>query len=128
MAYDEALAARIREVLDARDDVVEKRMFGGVAFMVAGKMAVGVIGERLMVRVGADASAEALARPHTLPMDFTGRPMPGMVYVLCEGLRTRAMLSQWIQRGIDGPPTKAAARSKRSTPSKPIAAKRRKPV
>ena len=100
MAYDDALAARIRGVLAARDDVVEKRMFGGIAFMVAGHMAVGVANDALMARVGPEAYAPALARPHVRPMDFTGRPMRGYVFVDPAGVRTARQLRDWIDRCV----------------------------
>jgi hypothetical protein len=100
VAYDEALAARVRTVLGDRDDVEEKRMFGGLAFMVAGKMAVGVIHEDLMVRLGADANAESLARPHTRPMAFTGRPSTGAVYVEPAGVASDVDLADWVGRGL----------------------------
>jgi TfoX/Sxy family transcriptional regulator of competence genes len=100
MAYDEGMAVRIREVLDERADVVEKKMFGGIAFMVQGNMCVGVIGDNLMVRVGPDQHAEALAQPHARPMDFTNRPMKGFVYVDPAGLREDADLAAWIERGL----------------------------
>ena len=74
MAFDESLADRIRDVLVARAGVSERKMFGGIAFMIAGNMACGVIGDDLMVRLGPDAE-KALEEPHTRPMDFTGRPM-----------------------------------------------------
>jgi len=96
MAYDEKLAARIRRVLAARADVEEKKMFGGIAFMVNGHMAVGVSGNDLMVRVGAERHDEALARPHARPMDFTGRPMRGFVFVVPEGTASGAALRSWI--------------------------------
>jgi hypothetical protein len=81
MAYDEPLADRIRDALRSRPDVREQRMFGGLAFMIGGHMACGVTGERLMLRVGEEGAARALAEPHVRPMDFTGKPMRGMVFV-----------------------------------------------
>ena len=73
MAYDEAVARRVREALAGTPDVVEKRMFGGIAFMVRGNMCCGVIGDRLMLRVGPKGYETALSRPHAKPMDFTGK-------------------------------------------------------
>jgi TfoX/Sxy family transcriptional regulator of competence genes len=101
MAYDEALADRIRTALRDRADVAERKMFGGIAFMVAGKMACGVIHDDLMVRVGREGHDPALAEPHTRPMDFTGRPMRGMVYVGPAGVRSEADLARWIGRAVD---------------------------
>ena len=90
MAYDEVLAERVRSLLSARSDVREQKMFGGLAFMVADKMAVGIVGDDLMVRVGRDAYDEVLARPHTRPMDFTGRPSRSMVYVAPDGVASHS--------------------------------------
>jgi TfoX/Sxy family transcriptional regulator of competence genes len=101
MSYDENLATRIRALLAERDDVVEKKMFGGLCFMVNGAMCCGLTKSDFMVRVGADHYEEALAQPHARPMDFTGRPLKGMVYVAPEGLRTKAALARWVRRGIE---------------------------
>lgn len=100
MAFDEALAARVRDVLRRRRNVSEKKMFGGLAFMVRGNMCVGIVGKDLMVRVGPDATADALARPHARPMDFTGRPMRGMVYVAAAGTKKDDDLKGWVERGL----------------------------
>lgn len=100
MAYDEGLAQRIREQLEDREDVGERKMFGGVAFLVAGNMCCGVVGEELMVRVGPDAYEAAIALPHVREMDFTGRPMRGMVYVAPTGLEEDDDLAGWIGRGL----------------------------
>ena len=72
-------------------------MFGGLAFMLDGNMCCGIVGDRLMLRLGADLAAQALRRPHVQPMDFTGRPMTGMVYVAPEGLRGKA-LRPWVEQ------------------------------
>ena len=100
MAYDEGLAQRVREALDERTDVTEKKMFGGLAFLLGGNMCAGIVGEELMVRVGPDAYEEALAAPHARQMDFTGRSMKGMIYVGCEGLESDADLQGWVARGV----------------------------
>lgn len=118
MAFDEQLAARIRELLSARNDVEEKRMFGGLCFMVAGQMAVGVETTKLMVRVGPDAYADALAQPHAEPMDFTGRPLKGFVYVTPAGTKGVA-LKKWIDRAIAGAKQKAATKKKAAAKKKP---------
>jgi TfoX/Sxy family transcriptional regulator of competence genes len=99
MAYDEVLAARIHSLLAKRSDVTERKMFGGIAFMVADHMAVGVVRDDLMVRVGSDAEDAALAEPHARPMDFTGRPARGMVYVAPAGVASDADLARWVERG-----------------------------
>jgi len=85
MAYDEGLAFRVRELLSDRRDVVEKGMFGGLAFLIGGAMTVGIVGEDLLVRVGPGRHDEALARPHARIMDFTGRPMKGWIFVAPSG-------------------------------------------
>ena len=100
MAYDEGLAQRIREALEDRPDISEKKMFGGLAFLLGGHMCVGVVGNELMVRVGPDAHDEALGQPHARKMDFTGRPMKGFVYVACEGVESDADLRRWVARGV----------------------------
>ncbi len=99
MAYNEVLADRIRAVLANRDDVTERKMFGGIAFMVRDHMAVGVVQDDLMVRVGPDAHHEALARPHARPMDFSGRPSRGMVYVAPAGVAADTDLAGWVLAG-----------------------------
>src|SRR5579862_1644702 len=86
--HDETTAVRIRAVLADRGDVVEKRMFGGLCFMVNGQMCCGLTRTDFIVRVGKDAYEDALAQPHVRPMDFTGRPLAGMVYVDPAGYRT----------------------------------------
>jgi TfoX/Sxy family transcriptional regulator of competence genes len=98
MAYDEKLAARIREALGERGDLSERKMFGGIAFLVDGHMVCGVIGEDLMVRVGPAAHQRALTLPHARPMDFTGRPSKGMVYVAPAGCKTNKALATWLAR------------------------------
>jgi len=100
MAYDEGLAERIREALEDREDVTERKMFGGLAFLVGGNMCAGVVKDELMVRVGPDAYEACLARPHARKMDFTGRPMKGMVYVGCDGFESDRDLRAWIERGV----------------------------
>jgi len=100
MAYNEALAARVRAVLGERDDLVEKRMFGGVGYLVRGNMACGVHGDMVIVRVGPEAYEQALAEPDTHPFDLTGRPMRGWVTVGSEGYASDAGLTEWITRGV----------------------------
>lgn len=88
MACDEGVAARLREFTVDRPDILEKKMFGGLAFMYRGHMLVGIIGESLMARVGPLAFAAALRRPFVREMDFTGKPMKGYVYVDPAGLES----------------------------------------
>ena len=99
MPYDEGLAERIREMLAARTDVVEKLMFGGIAFLINGNMAVGVAKEDLMVRVSPETHEGLLAHPHARPMDFTGKPMKGWLFVDSQGVESDADLCRWIERG-----------------------------
>jgi hypothetical protein len=98
MAYDEALASRIRVALAEDPAVCEKKMFGGLAFFFRGLMFVGVSGNKLMARVGKQNYPDSLSREHVRKMDFTGKPMQGYVYVEPEGLRTEEQLSFWLQR------------------------------
>lgn len=97
MAYSETLAQRIRGVLPA-SDFVEKKMFGGIAFMLNGNMCCGIVQESLMARVGPAQHESILALPHVRPMDFTGRPSKGMVYVDPPGIATEEDLRSWINR------------------------------
>lgn len=100
MAYDEHLATRVRKILVGQTGVIEKKMFGGLAFMIRGNMCCGVNAGDLMVRVGPDAYEEALARPHVREMDFTGRPLRGMVYVGPTGCKSDDVLRGWVERGV----------------------------
>ena len=101
MAYNEELADRVRKALAGRRGLAEKKMFGGLTFMLAGNMCCGVLKDDLVVRVGPEGYAEALAEPHARRMDFTGRPMKGMVYLGPEGYRTEADLARWVKRAAD---------------------------
>ena len=96
MAYDTGLADRIRLVVRGRKGVGEREMFGGVAFLLDGKMFIGIVKNDLMVRVGLDRHEEALAMAHVRPMDFAGRPMRGYVYVAPAGCRDARALAAWI--------------------------------
>jgi TfoX/Sxy family transcriptional regulator of competence genes len=114
MSFDEHTADRIRGALGERDDVSERRMFGGLCFMIGGHMLCGLTKAELMVRVGPEAYEDALRQPHARPMDFTGRPLAGFVYVDAAGMKTRAALAKWVKRAIDYvstlPPKKPRAR------------------
>ncbi|MEU9305568.1 TfoX/Sxy family protein [Streptomyces sp. NPDC048269] len=102
MTYDEGLAQRIREQLRERPDITEKRMFGGLSFLLCGHMSVGVVGDELIARVGPDRAEEALARPEARPMDFTGRPMRGWVTVGGPALAEDSVLRHWVTAGLAG--------------------------
>jgi TfoX N-terminal domain len=99
--YDEEAAERVRRILSGRRDVVEKRMVGGLSFMVKGSMCCGVTGTALMVRVGREARERVLAEPNVRPMEFAGRPLAGFVCVDPGGFGTDAALAAWVRRGID---------------------------
>lgn len=98
MAYDEGLAQRIRQRLSG-PDVAERKMFGGLAFLVGGRMCCGVQDQDLMVRVPKDQHAQLLKEPHVRPMDFTGRSLAGFVYVSAAGMRSDATLQRWLAVG-----------------------------
>ena len=100
MAYSETLAERVRRLLARQRPVSERRMFGGLAFMVRGHMCCGIQGERLMARVGPERYDKALKWPHARPMDFTGKPIRGFVYVQPAGLKTAAQLRRWVSASV----------------------------
>lgn len=100
MAYDTALADDIRARLANHPGLTERQMFGGIAFMVHGNMAVGVSGSDLMVRVGEDAHDVAVSRPGARIFDLAKRPMRGWVVVSPEGFSTEKKLNAWIQQGV----------------------------
>jgi hypothetical protein len=99
MAYDEALAGRIRGLLGDVPAVTERKMFGGLSFMVQGNYACGIT-DTLVVRVGAEQHEDAMAQPFTRIMDFSGRPMKGWIYVDPPGYAGEAGLAYWVKRGV----------------------------
>ena len=101
MAYDEGVAQRVREAMTGLPEVVEKKMFGGICFMVRGNMCLGVTGEEIMVRVGADGYESALKEPHAREMDFTGKALKGFVYVAPDGFESDDDLHARINRGVE---------------------------
>jgi TfoX/Sxy family transcriptional regulator of competence genes len=101
MAYDEALAGRVRELISARAGVSERKMFGGIAFMVGGNMAVGVTGDELMVRLDPADSEKALTEEGVRVFDMTGRPMKGWILVSADRTSGEAGLSEWVEAGAD---------------------------
>ena len=109
MAHDEATASRVRRILSRRRGVVERRMMGGLAFLVNGSMCCSVGRAGLLVRIGAEARERVLVRPHVEPMKMGGRTMTGFVRVAPEGFRTDSSLADWIELGIE-----AGAAAKRS--------------
>ncbi|MEX2440431.1 MAG: TfoX/Sxy family protein [Actinomycetota bacterium] len=100
MAYDDVLAGRVRAVLGGVPALNEIRMFGGLCFTIHGNMAVGITADDLMVRMGEDQAEAALDEPHVRPMDFTGRPMRGFVFVEPEATRDDDGLRTWVRRGV----------------------------
>jgi TfoX/Sxy family transcriptional regulator of competence genes len=102
MAYDEDLANRIRELLGAEDGVTEMSMFGGLAFLLHGNMAVAASGQGgLMVRVDPEAGERLLAKPHASAMVMRGRRMTGWIRVADEGIKTKRQLAAWVRQGVD---------------------------
>jgi hypothetical protein len=100
MAFDEELAARVRRQLEGRRVFEERPMFGGLAFMINGHMACGIMKNQLMVRVGPESYDAALRLPNAGQMEFTGKPMRGFVVVDPEGLSTPKRLGDWVNRGL----------------------------
>ena len=100
MAFDESLAARIRDALARKKNIEEKKMFGGVGYLLNGNMLVGVWKDSLIVRLGPDEGDDALLEPHVKAFDITGRPMKGWVLVGPEGLEDNDQLNEWIQRAV----------------------------
>lgn len=101
MAYDEITAARLRQALTAVAGVSERRMFGGLVFMLHGNMCCGVEQDRLMLRVGPAQYDAALAQPYAVVMDFTGRPLRGFIVVQPAGFATDAALREWVAQAVD---------------------------
>ena len=98
MAFDESLAGGIRDVLARKLNIEEKKMFGGVGFLLNGNTLVGVWKDSLIVRIGPDAFEEALLEPHVKEFDITGRPMKGWIMVEPEGVEDENKLKNWIER------------------------------
>jgi hypothetical protein len=116
MAYDEATAGRVRKLLSVRPDVAEKKLMGGLTFMVKGHMCCSVSGKGgLLVRVGSDAHPLMLGEPHVQPMEMRGRIVTGFVRVAPAGYRTEAGLKKWLKRGVDFVATMPSAPSARKT-------------
>ena len=100
MPLDEHLVQRVRTALKSRTSLSERRMFGGVAFMVNGNMACGIVRDRLMLRLGNEEAALALKEPFTQQMDFTGKPMKSMIYALSDGIQSDEALNGWLERAL----------------------------
>ncbi len=128
MAYSEELAQRIRDCLEDRVPFEERKMFGGLCFTVHGHMVAGVVDDELMVRVGPDAYEACLKKPHAREMDFTGRPLKGMVYVGVAGIKTKRSLTTWLGRGVEFVGSLPPKKPKKPRPRKRKAPARRPPV
>jgi TfoX/Sxy family transcriptional regulator of competence genes len=100
MAYDEAVAQRVRKAIESRDGLSERKMFGGLCLMLHGNMFAGIINDELMLRVGPENSDELLAQPGARPMDFTGKPMKGYLYVASSAFATPDGLNQWLGHAL----------------------------
>ena len=96
MAYDETLASRVRKLLSPIAGFSEKKMFGGLCFLIHGNMCCGVLKDQLVLRLEPERAQKLLSRPHTRPMDFTGRPLKGFVFVEARGSRTDRQLRDWV--------------------------------
>jgi TfoX/Sxy family transcriptional regulator of competence genes len=101
MAYSESLARRIRHLLAHRRGITEKKMFGGIGFLLNGNMCVGVWKSSLIVRLGSEGATAALEEPNVVEFDITGRPMKGWVMVEPDGLETDEQLGHWVQRAVE---------------------------
>jgi len=96
MPYDDTLAGRVRDILEESGPIEDRKMFGGLTFMRNGRMCCGVLRDDLVVKLSPDRAAELLVEPHVRPMDFTGRPMPGMLYVGPGGTSDEQALRRWV--------------------------------
>jgi TfoX/Sxy family transcriptional regulator of competence genes len=101
MPYDEQLADRVRKLLARRKGITEKKMFGGLCFLLNGNMCCGVIHDELVLRLGPEGAPQALQQPNTREMDFTGKPIKSMVYLTPAGHEKDAALRQWVTQAID---------------------------
>lgn len=101
MAYDEGLAERLRPLLARKKGFGEKKMFGGLCYTINGNMCCGIVKDQLMLRLGNEGAAEALKHPHARPMDFTGKPMKSMIYIVPEGIAEDEDLKAWVTKALD---------------------------
>ena len=100
MAFDEGLAERVRNLVGPSEGLSERKMCGGLCFLLSGNMCFGIVGSELMVRVGPDAYPETLTMRYAREMDFTGRSMRGMVFVSEDGISEDEHLEKWLERGM----------------------------
>lgn len=129
MAFDERLADRVRRVFNDRHVIPEeKRMMGGLCFLVNGKMCIGILQQRLMVRLDPEIYEQALTRPGCVPMDFTGRPMRGFVFVNPGGHRSKRNLESWLSLALDFNPRARASPRRTAAQSKATGTRRKRPI
>ena len=100
MSYDEGLAERVREILEEEPGFAEKKMFGGICFLLFGNMVCGVVKDDVIIRVGAEKYEEAMKLPHTRKFDVTGRTLRGWVMILARGLDSDEELAEWVQKAV----------------------------
>lgn len=98
MAYDEGVAERVREIVQGRQGITERKMFGGLAFMSNGHMFIGVLGSTLVARIGPNEYEQALFKPYVREMDFTGKSMKGYVFIQPDGFDTDETLEYWVNK------------------------------
>jgi hypothetical protein len=101
MPYDDKLANRVRKILEKIDGLSEKKMFGGICFLINGNMALGLVNDDLMIRVGSDSYEKILSQPHVRKMDFTGKPLKGFLYVGPKGTESDNYLKKWVLIGVE---------------------------
>lgn len=101
MVYDENFAERVGNLLMTQRDFDEKKMFGGLTFMVNGHMSMGVMEKDFMLRIGKEKYQTALSKPNTREMDFTGKSMNGFIYISIDGLKDDKLLFEWIMMGLE---------------------------
>lgn len=101
MPFDDKLANRVRKILGEIDGLSEKKMFGGLCFLLNGNMALGLVNEDLMIRVRPDSYENMLSQPHVRKMDFTGKPLKGFLYIDEKGTETEKDLRKWVLKGVE---------------------------
>ncbi len=128
MAYDEELASRIRTLMDDPLGVSERKMFGGIAFMVYGNMCVGIVGRDLMVRIQPNEYERLLQEPFARPMEFTGKPMKGFLFVDGDGIESDPELEVWLDRARAFVATLPPKEEKTKTVSKKVSTTKKSPI
>lgn len=101
MPFDNKLAKRVRKILEKIEGLSEKKMFGGLCFLINGNMALGLVNEDLMIRVRPDSYEKMLSQPHLRKMDFTGKPLKGFLYIDAKGTESEKDLRKWVLKGIE---------------------------